>query len=102
MEQPEQPEQPEQQQPYSKDKDRDRAETYYSMPYFDKDNQIIDYWVTSKPDKYTAVQDLCMGVTEVECEIRGRVHRLRAQKKIIFLVLRQGMHTVQCVYVKKD
>ena len=38
-----------------------------------------------------------------ECTIwEGRVHRMRAQSKIIFIVIRQDGYTLQCIYTKKD
>lgn len=33
--------------------------------------------------------------------LRGRIHRIRPQAKIIFIVLRSNGETVQCIYVKK-
>lgn len=34
--------------------------------------------------------------------IRARIHKIRAQSRIIFIVLRQGTDTVQGVFLKKD
>lgn len=34
--------------------------------------------------------------------VRARVHRIRNQAKIFFLVLRDEMHTIQCIYLKNN
>jgi len=34
--------------------------------------------------------------------IRARIHRIRIQAKIIFIVLKQGTNTIQCIFIKKD
>ena len=45
----------------------------------------------------------CLNDTpNIEYKISGRVHRIRSQSKIIFLVLRQQTNTLQCVYFKTD
>lgn len=41
-------------------------------------------------------------IPDCEYKIIGRVHRVRSQSKIIFLVIRQESNTLQCVYFKKD
>ena len=82
------------------------------LHYFHKDGEI------TKPNEYgmTRVRELfgaycpifydisnklgyCIGAT---VKVRGRIDRIRAQSKIIFVILRGNGETLQCVHKKLD
>lgn len=55
---------------------------------------------SSTPVMYTKISELYGAVAGTKCCIGARLFRSRKQSKIIFLVLRQQNHTVQCVHFR--
>jgi aspartyl-tRNA synthetase len=50
---------------------------------------------------YTAVRDLCETHVGAEVHILGRVHALRTKGNVVFVLVRQGIASVQCVVEKR-
>ena len=55
-----------------------------------------------QPNNFYGINELGCTTIGTRVKIRARVHTLRAQAKIIFVILRQQTHTLQCIYLKKS
>eukprot|EP01107_Rhizomastix_libera_P016102 TRINITY_DN650_c0_g1_i1.p1 TRINITY_DN650_c0_g1~~TRINITY_DN650_c0_g1_i1.p1 ORF type:complete len:572 (-),score=138.56 TRINITY_DN650_c0_g1_i1:73-1788(-) len=52
--------------------------------------------------EYTPLRALCAALAEHTVTVRGRVHTSRGKGKLCFIVLREGLATVQCVVEQSD